>query len=151
MKKNQRFLRNFLINPRFQIRIGIWLLTSGFLLATSYSIIFYAYIRENYKILVELSPMTEESKILLIEELHQIIGLMSIASVAFLIIMAILSIVMTHRSAGPIYHFQRVFREIQSGKTKTRVTLRPKDDFQEVAKSFNDMMDSLDTNHSSSH
>jgi HAMP domain-containing protein len=60
-----------------------------------------------------------------------------------MLVMALMGVLLSHRTAGPLYHFKRVFDEIRSGNPKQRVRLRPKDEFQDVAKSFNDMMDSL--------
>lgn len=37
-----------------------------------------------------------------------------------------------------IYHMKRVMEEIRAGNTKQRVHLRPKDEFQDVARAFFD-------------
>jgi HAMP domain-containing protein len=50
---------------------------------------------------------------------------------------------LTHRAAGSVYHIKRVIDEIRSGNIKELVHLRPKDEFQDVAKSFNQIMDEL--------
>ena len=52
-------------------------------------------------------------------------------------------LVISHRTAGPMFQFMRVFRDIKAGKTETRLSLRPGDDFREVAQAFNEMMDKV--------
>jgi HAMP domain-containing protein len=143
MRNKHRKLKNFLVNPQYQIKYIFWLTLPGFILIAINASIFFYYIRENYMFLVELSPMTEEAKTQLYGELYQIIIKLVLISSAFLGFLAFLGIILSHRTAGPMFHFKRVFNEIKGGRPETRVKLRPKDDFQDVAKSFNDMMDQL--------
>jgi methyl-accepting chemotaxis protein len=139
----KRNLKNLLINPRYQLRYVFWLTSSGFALVAVNAAIAYSYISENYVTLVDLSPMTDEAKAQLYGELRHLIVALSVLSILFMAIMSALGVLLSHRTAGPLYHFKRVFDEIKDGNHKQRVRLRPKDEFQDVAKSFNDMMDSL--------
>ncbi|MEW6055741.1 MAG: methyl-accepting chemotaxis protein [Bdellovibrionota bacterium] len=139
----RRSLKRFWLNPSYQTRYVLWITLTGVFLVALQSIIFYVFTRENYEILVELSPMTDDAKLQLFEELRTIIVLLISASVIFISVMAFLGVVFSHRTVGPLYHFKRVFDDIRSGNKSARIRLRPKDDFQEVAKSFNEMMDSL--------
>ena len=52
-------------------------------------------------------------------------------------------LVITHRAAGAAYHIHRVIKEIQNGKLTSRVHLREKDEYQELAESFNALMDQM--------
>ncbi len=139
----KRNLKNLLINPRYQLRYVFWLTSSGFALVALNGVIAYSFIKENYLTLVDLSPMTDEAKTQLYSELKQLVIALGGLSVLFLVVISIMGIMMSHRTAGPMYHFKRVFEEIKSGNRKQRVRLRPKDEFQDVAKSFNEMMDHL--------
>ncbi len=141
--KNRRKLKNVLINPAYQIRYVFWLGITGLLLTLVNCTIFYVYIHENYSILVELVPMTDQVKGQLYTELHQIIWILAGISVVFVGVVSVLGLFLSHRTAGPMYHMKRVFSDITSGKTTARVNLRPNDDFQDVALAFNTMMDSV--------
>lgn len=143
MNFKNRKLKNVLINPRYQLRYVFWLSATALFLITVNAAVFYHYISENYSVLVELSPMTEEAKGLLYSELRRILFLLGGASLVFVVLTSILGIFYSHRTAGPLYHFNRVFKLIASGKTDSRVVLRPNDDFREVAQSFNEMMDKI--------
>ncbi|HUP57138.1 MAG TPA: methyl-accepting chemotaxis protein, partial [Bdellovibrionota bacterium] len=68
---------------------------------------------------------------------------LGLGSIAFLIGVAVIGMVMSHRTAGPLYHFKRIFEEIKNGKLDARIRLRPKDDFQDVGQAFNEMMDKI--------
>lgn len=139
----KRKLRNFLINPSYQLKYIFWLGLSGILLVSLNSAIFYYYINENYTILVELSPMADDTKALLYSELNWIIIKLIVFSLGFLALVSLLGIVLSHRTAGALFHFKKIFNEIRNGNKNARLNLRPKDDFQDVAKIFNEMMDKL--------
>jgi len=105
--------------------------------------VFYYFIRENYKILVDMSPMEDEVKAQLYRELYQILFALGGFAALFILIAATFGIALSHRTAGPMFHFKRVFSEIQKGNLTARVRLRPKDDFQDVAAECNRMIDYL--------
>jgi HAMP domain-containing protein len=107
------------------------------------SLIAYSYIKENYVLLVELGPMTDEAKEQMYRELWQLSLALGGTSLLFILVVGALGLFLSHRTAGPLYHFKRVFDEIRAGKTRQRVRLRPSDEFHEVAESFNQMMDTL--------
>jgi len=143
VSKRKREIKNFIINPGYQLRYIFWLTSSGFALVLLNAAIAYSYIRENYMTLVELSPMTEVARAQMFAELRQLILALSLTSLGFLFLITILGVILSHRTAGPLYHFARVFNEIRSGKHQTRVKFRPNDEFHDVADEFNQMMDSL--------
>jgi|GEM_PF-555332 len=139
----QRSWKNYLIDPTFQLKYAFWISGTGILLVCSIAALFYRYIRENYAILVELSPMTDDLKIHMWAELDRIMIQLGVISAIFLLCVTLLGIVLAHKAAGAVYHFKKVFRQIAAGRTETRIRLRPGDDFQEAAEEFNRMMDVL--------
>jgi len=143
-RKSQRKFKNFIINPQYQMKYIFWLTFTGLFLVVLNASVFYHYISENYAILVELSPMTDEAKNQLYAELRDLIWVLGSVSLFFLVATSILGVIYSHRSAGPLYHFKRIFTEITQGKTESRVRLRPNDDFQDVAQAFNSMMDQIE-------
>jgi methyl-accepting chemotaxis protein len=140
---NRRNLKNLLINPDYQLRYVFWLGITGLSLTAFNASLFYYYVRENYALLVELSPMTDEAKAQLYRELNEIVVKLAGISLLFLAVVAVIGVVYSHRTAGPMYKFKKIFGEIRSGNRGLRIQLRPKDDFKDVAESFNQMMDSL--------
>jgi methyl-accepting chemotaxis protein len=146
MSAKNRSLKNLLINPAYQIKYVFWVSTAGLTLITANAVIFYSYIKENYSLLVDLSPMDEASKAQLYSELNEILVKLGIVGIIFVLITAIIGLKMSHRTAGPMYHFKRIFGEIKDGKMSARVRLRPNDDFKDVANAFNEMMDKVEKN-----
>ena len=142
-QKHKRYLKNYIINPAYQLRYIFWLTSSGLFLVVLNAWIAYSYIKENYLTLVDLSPMTDEAKDQLYSELRHLVLAISSSSLLFLILISALGIMLSHRTAGPLYAFKRVFDEITKGDTRKRLQLRPGDEFRDVADSFNKMMDSI--------
>lgn len=142
--KNQRKLGRILINPGFQIKYILWSAFMGICLSATSALVFFLYISENYALLVDLSPMTDEAKMLLETELQEIWIILLLASVGFVSLVAIWGLFISHRTAGPLYQFKQVFQSIHGGNTSKRIRLRPNDDFQDVAQSFNEMMDRIE-------
>jgi methyl-accepting chemotaxis protein len=115
----------------------------GLVVAAANAIVFYVFTHENYSILVDLAPMSDEVKRQLYSELRSVVLYLGLFSVLFVGAVAILALVLSHRAAGPIYRFKKIFDDINSGNLKARVKLRPDDDFQDVAESFNRVMDGV--------
>ncbi len=142
-QKSQRKFSNFLINPKYQIKYVFWISSTGISLITINALIFYSFIKENYLILVDMSPMEDNVKVQLYHELNMILLYLGIFSVIFMCIVSAFGVILSHRTAGPMFHFKRVFKDIQQGKSDQRIRLRPKDDFKDVADECNRMIEFL--------
>lgn len=142
MNQNRK-LRNLLINPKFQFKYIFWLNISALSLLIMYCSIIYFYVSENYSLLVELSPMTQEAKVQLYTELTEILIKIAVFSGCFLFTVTWIGILFSHRTAGPLYHLKKVFSEIKNGDLSKRVHFRTEDEFQDVATAFNEMMDEI--------
>lgn len=57
--------------------------------------------------------------------------------------MAILTIFVSHKIAGPIYRFEKFAQSVQEGDLSARIHLRKGDEMIETAEKFNEMMDEL--------
>lgn len=141
--KNQRKLKNFLINPKFQGKYIFWTTGTGLVLVAANSFLFYRFMKENYMILVDLSPMTDEAKTQLYYELHQLILILVVGSILFLIITSLIGVLFSHRVAGPLYKMKKTFEQITNGDKNLRIHLRPNDEFVDLAETCNKMLDSL--------
>ena len=61
----------------------------------------------------------------------------------FVIIVAVLGIFVLHRIAGPLYVFDKMFTLVSQGDLTVKLRLRKSDELQELANSFQKMVDSL--------
>ncbi len=144
MKYNRK-LTNLLINPKYQLRYIAWISLTGILLVGVYMAVFYRFTQENYSILVDLSPMDDATKAQLYHELYTIIFTLGALGLCFIFLVAVLGLFISHKTAGPMFKFRKIFKEISNGNRAARIILRPGDDFQDVATAFNEMMDQLES------
>ncbi|MBY0470222.1 hypothetical protein K2X30_03575 [bacterium] len=141
--RNRRQFKNYLIHPKYQIKYVLWLAGSALLLTVVNCLIAFFFIRENYQSIIELVPLVPEVRAQLYMELRTIIFWLAFASTTFVVVISIIGLMISHKTAGALYHMHNVFKRVLGGDRNARVHLRTYDDFQEVAASFNQMMDSL--------
>jgi methyl-accepting chemotaxis protein len=139
----KRKLGNLLINKSFQFKYIFWITLTGLVVIAIYTAVFYLYVSENYWIFVDLSLMEDDAKALLYRELRVILFSLGGFSLLFLAVVSFIGLVISHRVAGPLYHFKRVFKALNAGNLTERVRLRPKDDFRDVADECNAMLDRI--------
>ena len=144
--KKQRSKRTLLIIPSFQGRLIILIVLLGFVCAVFNGNLYYSYVDDSYDFILKYSSLSQE----LIDERHRdllVFGvLLGLATLLITLVIAIWALVVTHRAAGAIYRIKKVMEEIGSGNVKARISLRKKDDFQDLAKAFNQLMDDLQKN-----
>ncbi len=99
-----------------------------------------------YQFLNFLQDIFKEHPVLLqrvYEEGPSLIYPLIIKSTIFFALLAIVSALLSHRIAGPIYHFERVCKEVKEGNKKARVKLREGDALSDLAQNFNSMLNTL--------
>lgn len=99
-----------------------------------------------YQFLTFLQDIFKDHPVLLqrvYEEGPKLIYPLIIKSTIFFALLAIISALLSHRIAGPIYHFEKVCREIKAGNKQARVNLRKGDALADLSEEFNSMLDVL--------
>lgn len=59
-------------------------------------------------------------------------------------ILAIISVYITHKLAGPIYRFEKTAKDVINGDLSVRIRLRKKDDLKDLANLFNQLLGNID-------
>lgn len=141
--KSLRSSKNLLNDPGYQGRILFFIFLVGIVGGIFNGYLYYHYVAESYDFILKYSTLSAE----MIAERHSdllLFGIMlGIATLLITLVIAGWALIITHRSAGAVFHMKRVIREIIGGNVSARVHLREKDEFQELARSFNQMMDNL--------
>jgi methyl-accepting chemotaxis protein len=142
--KQKRKLKNIWLNSHYQARYILWMLTMGMALTLANATLLSRYATQNYEYVLAFSPANEEIRATLEVELQRVVRNLVLVSIGFTALMGIVALFLSHRTAGPLYQFSRIFREITAGKRSARIHLRPSDDFRDVAADFNHMMDTIE-------
>ena len=141
--RNQRSKKNLFIDPGFQGRMIFLIIILGFVCAVFNGYYYYSYVDDSYDFILKYSTLSQE----LIDERHRdllVFGvLLGLGTLLITLVVAGWALVITHRAAGSVYGVKRVIEEIRSGNIQARVQLREKDEYQDLASSFNQMMDEL--------
>jgi len=141
--KKQRSKKNLLIRPGFQGRIILFVVLAGLLSTLVDGYLYHSYVVGSYDFILANSKLPQE---LIDSRYHDlyVFGL-ALGGITLLItlVIAVWALFVTHRAAGAVYHVKRVIEAIRSGNATARVHLREKDEFQDLAISFNGMMDEL--------
>ena len=141
--KKQRSLKNVLILPGFQARMMFFIFLAGVVCTALNAYLYHSYVVDSYDFILRHSSLSQE----LIEGRYRdlyVFGLsLGLVTLLIVLLIAVWALFITHRAAGSVYHMKRVIGEIRSGKLDARVHLRPRDEFQDLARAFNQMMDEL--------
>jgi len=62
----------------------------------------------------------------------------------YLLFVVLISAILSHKMAGPVYRFEETCKEIANGDFSKRVHLRKGDNFMELQDEFNKMMDRVE-------
>lgn len=62
----------------------------------------------------------------------------------YLLFVVLISAILSHKMAGPVYHFERVCKAIAKGDFSQRVHLRKGDQLTDLQEDFNTMMDRVE-------
>jgi methyl-accepting chemotaxis protein len=130
---HRRSWTGILINPQFQMRYFLWITFVGTSIVVTYSVVIYIFFMRGE---IADFPMDERG-------FSNPMDVMGLVSLGFVLMIALVAAVLSHRTAGALFHFKKVFNGIKAGDHTLRIRLRKNDDFKDVAAAFNEMMDEL--------
>ena len=71
---------------------------------------------------------------------HAITAKLFVRSLLLIFAIAIISVFISHRIAGPIYKFERILEAMAAGQKVREITLRKHDEFYRLAQAINDLI-----------
>ena len=141
-QQNRR--RTYLINPRFQWRfIGFMAMVSLLAIAILFvsNILFFRNM-EHEALSVGLTPDNPYFDFLREQKSALSTLYFTVSGLVFVLMMG-LGIRYSHRIAGPLHHLDRKMKRIAGGEEPSPVNFRQRDQFPELAESFNAMIAKL--------
>jgi hypothetical protein len=145
--KSRRKMRNFLLQPVLQLRIGLYSFFLAFAFCVALGAYLYYKLMQFTDVIVTLTEASEEVYQKLNEHLVSAAFTVIIGGVLFLAINLAISIYVTHRMVGPTIAFRRHIIALKNGNYESRVKLRLGDAFNEVADDLNNLSDVLSKRH----
>lgn len=134
--RNQR--KNYFIKPGFQAKLTTIILLIVVIVANIVGGIIYA--------LLSGSTVTEQLiKIFSVEPGDLLLPVILIAELTAILIVAFISVFVSHTMAGPVYRFENVLNDVAAGELDSHFQLRTHDEFHELEHSINSVIATLNS------
>ncbi len=130
--------KRYIIKKGFQLRFMIIVIVSMLLIALVTSLSIYSAVMQT------LVTQFHGENLALIK--YAVTYKLFIRSLLLIVAIAIMSVFISHRIAGPVYKFERIIRELAQGKKVEEFKLRKRDEFYELATAINDLIKSKSRN-----
>lgn len=135
--KAKRRIRNFLLQPLLQVKIGLFSILLSVLFAAALGGLIYFNFFPLMETVLKMTDADEEVRDFFWEEWKTKQLWVYLSFAVYLIAQIAMSILYTHRLVGPTYAFRRHIRSIAEGRFHVRTYLRKGDGFSEVADELN--------------
>ena len=150
-RNQQRQMRNFLIDRRFQLKYTGMVLAVTMTVAGVLGYFAYRYSKGQTEALTaqialqpELNPKAAEDLQGFAEREDRKVANAILVGVLILVVaLGVTGIVVTHRVVGPAYRMRRLFDEVGGGRLHLTTGIRHGDELQELYRSFSQMVESL--------
>ena len=126
----------FIVNPAFQYKFSFIVCSLVFISSLVYPWTIY----DLFDTLIAMQP---KNKINIEENRNYLFSILALAQLAFLGVIFILSIFISHKIAGPMFKLKRYLQEIRNGAPLTTIYFRDGDSFQDIADEVSETMEYL--------
>ncbi|MCC7386108.1 MAG: hypothetical protein IT384_29950 [Deltaproteobacteria bacterium] len=130
--RQQRRFRHFLLDRRFQLKYTGMVLGMASAVSLVLGLFLIEKVRENSRMLQLEAAFDEAFQAQLAAADAKVVAVLILAFVSFLVVLALMSVLITHRMVGPIFVMRRYIREIGAGGLPRVRSLRRGDEFTDL-------------------
>lgn len=138
-RQHQRYIKNYLLNPRMQLRMTMYFIVFGFAIMGAMTFIFYNQIQRVDDIISSISGMPIEQQIELGTILSNLVKICLIFFLIFLVSAGFYGLLISHRIAGPMYAILAYIEELKKGNYDSKRNLRDYDELQPIMASLKEL------------
>ena len=132
MARQKVVRKRYIVKKGFQLRFMVIIITAMVLIAIVTGLSIYTAVMQT------LVNQFHGENLAMIQ--HAITYKLLIRSLLLIFAIAIISVFISHRVAGPIYKFERIIKDIALGKDVKEFKLRKRDEFYELALAINNLI-----------
>jgi signal peptidase II len=132
MARQKVVRKQYIVKKGFQLRFMIIIITAMVLIAIVTGLSIYSAVMQT------LVNQFHGENLAMIQ--HAITYKLFIRSLLLIFAIAIISVFISHRVAGPIYKFERILKNLAQGKDVKEFKLRKQDEFYELALAINNLI-----------
>ena len=138
MIKSPRKIRNFLIQPGYQLKFGLYFVVSGMaLLGVMIAVIFYK-LKSLSDVVSRSGALDIKAQNMLNDLIFDVTWISLAAFAGFALIVFVYSIVISHRIVGPTVAICAYIEELKKGNFDAKRTLRKYDELHQIMDSLQD-------------
>ncbi len=139
MARNQRRMRNYLIRPISQLKISGSVAVLMVAIVVGLNVINYLKYSNITRVMSNFYGLNEETREILLGIRMQLLVTDVISTIAISLVIILVWIKMTHRIYGASFAIKKFVRLMIEGKYESKLTLRKKDEFRDVADVLNEL------------
>ncbi len=147
MAKSKRKIRNFLLQPLIQTKIGAYVISLTFLFSISIAVVYYLQLSKFTDFVIKLTDLEEEVRGMLNQSISDIQWYVYALIVVYVLSIVIVSVINTHTMVGPTIAFKKHIEALQAGNYLHRTVLRKGDAFLDVGEGLNQLSENLHSKH----
>jgi signal transduction histidine kinase len=145
-EKDQRRIRNFLLQPLLQVRLGLYTIILAAIFSSAVLTLLYYSLIDFGEIVMALTDSESEIKDLFDDYSASSTLWLYVLVLAFMICNILITVIYTHRLVGPSIAFRGQIQKLINGDFSGKVILRKDDAFQELATEINRLSQILKEN-----
>jgi hypothetical protein len=138
-KKHPRNIKNFVINPSFQLRMSFYFVSATMAVMGVLLFLLYNQISDVRLIVANSPGMSLATQ----AEVNEVLANIVKISIGFLFLMVIgimsFGVVVSHRIAGPMYAIMAYIEDLKSGNYNAQRSLRPYDELSPIMDSLHEL------------
>ncbi len=141
--KRQRKLKNFLLQPMVQLRLGFINVCLSLIFVLLLGTYVYMKFVQFAEVVTTLTEANDEIGSMLQSYVTEVGTTAAVIGIVFIIVSLLASVYFSHRMVGPTIAFRRHIEALIAGDYKVQTKLREHDAFTEVADSLNRLSERL--------
>jgi hypothetical protein len=139
----KRKVRNFLLMPILQVKLGLYAIILAALASLATVIAVRESLSDVVPVVIELTDAKDEVTALLTSAIWDAVLLSILIAVTYILVLLVITVWYTHRLIGPTIAFRRHVTMLANGQYFARTNLRKGDAFFELADDLNKLSDVL--------
>lgn len=150
MSKKDRKLRNTIIEPFKQFKIGVYIIATTFIFIVFAGYLFMSSFWQQYQHVMSIFEVVDPNlqwEVITNDVFFANIIKVSVLFLLFMLLTMAMVFKLTHRYYGPLVSIEKFIDQVADGDYGSRVSLRKKDELQRLATKLNQMAENLEQRH----
>ena len=140
----RRKARNFLLKPMLQMKLPLYILILSFTFGLLAMLVGFVYFEQLYAMMLENTSQTSYLQETVSEQTGNFVEALIMLLIGYVLLMTGITTIYTHRMIGPTITIKRHVRALKKGIYSSRISLRRRDEFKDLAEELNELAEILE-------